>query len=75
VNKVSWRRVCRLLDHPVEKVLLDNVAPIGHAFCADAFINFSTAAGRGLLRVGDSYVIAAAGAAPGATFSAMVFEH
>jgi 3-oxoacyl-[acyl-carrier-protein] synthase III len=75
VNKVSWRRVCRLLDYPVEQVLLDNVASIGHGFCADAFINFSTAAERGLLRGGDSYVIAAAGAAPGATFSAMVFEH
>jgi 3-oxoacyl-[acyl-carrier-protein] synthase-3 len=75
VNKVSWRRVCRLLDYPVQKVLLDNVASIGHGFCADAFINYRTAAERGLLRAGDSYAIAAAGAAPGATFSAMVFEH
>ena len=75
VNKVSWRRVCRLLDYPVQKVLLDNVASIGHGFCADAFINYQTAAERGLLRGGDSYVIAAAGAALGATFSAMVFEH
>jgi 3-oxoacyl-[acyl-carrier-protein] synthase-3 len=75
VNKVSWRRVCRLLDYPVEKVLLDNVASIGHAFCADAFINYQAAAERGLLGVDDSYVIAAAGAALGATFSAMVFQH
>jgi 3-oxoacyl-[acyl-carrier-protein] synthase-3 len=75
VNKVSWRRVCRLLGYPVEQVLLDNIASVGHGFCADAFINFSTAAERGLLGCGDSYVIAAAGAAPGATFSAMVFEH
>jgi 3-oxoacyl-[acyl-carrier-protein] synthase III len=75
VNRVSWRRVCRLLDYPLEKVLLDNIASVGHGFCADAFINFSTAAERGLLAAGDSYVIAAAGAAPGATFSAMVFEH
>jgi 3-oxoacyl-[acyl-carrier-protein] synthase III len=75
VNKVSWRRVSRLLDYPLEQVLLDNVASIGHGFCADPFINFSTAAERGLLRAGDRYVIAAAGAAPGATFSAMVFEH
>ena len=75
VNKVSWRRVCRLLDYPVQQVLLDNVASVGHGFCADAFINYRTMAERGLLRAGDSYVIAAAGAAPGATFSAMVFEH
>jgi 3-oxoacyl-[acyl-carrier-protein] synthase-3 len=75
VNKVSWRRVSRLLDYPVQQVLLDNVASIGHGFCADAFINHQTAAERGLLAAGDRYVIAAAGAAPGATFSAMVFEH
>jgi 3-oxoacyl-[acyl-carrier-protein] synthase III len=75
VNKVSWRRVCRLLDYPVGQVLLDNVASIGHGFCADAFINYRTAAERGLLGAGDRYLIAAAGAAPGATFSAMVFEH
>jgi 3-oxoacyl-[acyl-carrier-protein] synthase-3 len=75
VNKVSWRRVCRLLDYPVGQVLLDNVASIGHGFCADAFINYQTAAERGLIEAGDSYLIAAAGAAPGATFSAMVFEH
>jgi 3-oxoacyl-[acyl-carrier-protein] synthase III len=75
VNKVSWRRVSRLLDVPLATVLLDNVAPIGHAFCADAFINYQTAVERGLLQPGDRYVIAAAGAAPGATFSAMVFEH
>jgi 3-oxoacyl-[acyl-carrier-protein] synthase III len=75
VNKISWRRVCLLLDYPVEKVLLDNVASIGHGFCADAFINYQSAAERGLFRAGDSYLIAAAGASPGATFSAMVFEH
>jgi 3-oxoacyl-[acyl-carrier-protein] synthase-3 len=75
VNLVSWRQVCRQLDFPVEKVLLDNVASVGHAFCADAFINYQTAAARGLLRAGDRYVIAAAGAAQGATYSATVFEH
>jgi hypothetical protein len=53
--------------------LLDNVPVTGHAFCADAFINYETAAQRGLLRHGDRYIIAAAGL--GATFSAMVFEH
>jgi 3-oxoacyl-[acyl-carrier-protein] synthase-3 len=75
VNLVSWRRVCRQLDFPVTRVLLDNVPAIGHGFCADAFINYRTAASRGLLKAGDRYVIAAAGAAMGATFSAMVFQH
>jgi 3-oxoacyl-[acyl-carrier-protein] synthase-3 len=75
VNQVSWRQVCRKLDFPVAKVLLDNVPSVGHGFCADAFINYRTAAARGLLKAGDRYIIAAAGAALGATFSAMVFQH
>ena len=75
VNKVSWRRVCRLLGFPLDRVLLDNVATVGHAFCADAFINYQSAAARGLLATGDRYLIAAAGAAPGATFSAMAVQH
>jgi 3-oxoacyl-[acyl-carrier-protein] synthase-3 len=75
VNLVSWRRVCKKLGFPVARVLLDNVPSVGHGFCADAFINYRTAAARGLLRAGDRYVIAAAGAALGATFSAMIFQH
>lgn len=75
VNLVSWRRVCRKLNFPVAKVLLDNVPSVGHGFCADAFVNYRTAAARGLLGPGDRYVIAAAGAALGATFAAMVFQH
>ena len=75
VNLVSWRQVCRKLDFPVAKVLLDNVPSVGHGFCADAFINYQTAAARGLFEAGNRYVIAAAGAAMGATFSAMVFQH
>jgi len=73
VNVVSWQRLCRRIGFPVDRVLLDNVPVTGHAFCADSFINYQTAAERGLLRSGDRYVIAAAG--QGATFSAMVFEH
>jgi len=75
VNLVSWRRVCRRLDFPVAKVLLDNVPSVGHGFCADAFINYRAAIARGLLGAGDRYVIAAAGAALGATFSVMIFQH
>jgi 3-oxoacyl-[acyl-carrier-protein] synthase-3 len=73
VNAVSWRRLCKRLGYPVEKVVLDNVGLAGHSFAADAFINYATASGRGLLRPGDRYLIAAAGL--GATFSAMVLEH
>lgn len=73
VNSVSWRRLCRRIGYPVEQVLLDNVPVTGHSFAADAFINYQTAAQRGLLHPGDRYLIAAAGL--GATFSAMVLRH
>lgn len=73
VNAVSWRLLCRRIDYPVERVLLDNVPVVGHCFAADAFINYATAAERGLLRPGDHYLVAAAGL--GAMFSAMVFQH
>jgi 3-oxoacyl-[acyl-carrier-protein] synthase-3 len=73
VNQVSWRALCRRLGYPLEKVVLDNVASVGHSFAADAFINLHTATTRGLLQHGDRYLIAASGI--GATFSAMVVEH
>ncbi|GHJ47726.1 3-oxoacyl-ACP synthase [Catellatospora sp. TT07R-123] len=73
VNLISWQKVCRRLGVPTARVVLDNIARYGHVFCADAFINYETARDR--LRPGDRYVVAAAGAGRGATFSAMVFEH
>jgi 3-oxoacyl-[acyl-carrier-protein] synthase III len=75
VNLVSWRRLCRRIGFPVERVVLDNVSRLGHVFCADAFINYQTARERGLLSPGTRFLMAAAGAGRGATFSAMVFEH
>jgi 3-oxoacyl-[acyl-carrier-protein] synthase-3 len=73
VNRVSWQRLAKEIGFPADRVVLDNVPVTGHAFCADAFLNYQTAVGRGLLRRGDRYVMAAAGA--GATFSALVLEH
>ena len=73
VNVMSWRKLCRRMGFPVDRVLLDNVPITGHTFCADVFVNYVTAGVRGLLRPGERYVIAAAGL--GATFSAMVVEH
>ena len=73
VNVVSWRRMCKRIGYPLERVLLDNIPLTGHNFAADAFINYHTAAQRDLLRDGDTYLVAAAGL--GATFSAMVFQH
>jgi 3-oxoacyl-[acyl-carrier-protein] synthase III len=75
VNLIAWRRVCRRLGFPLEQVVQDNIATQGHIFCADAFINYQSAVAGGRLKPGDRYVMAAAGAGRGATFSAMVFEH
>lgn len=73
VNRISWRRVCKLLGYPLEQVLLDNVSVTGHCFGADVFVNYRTATSQGRLRPGDRYLAASAGV--GAVFSAMVFEH
>jgi 3-oxoacyl-[acyl-carrier-protein] synthase-3 len=73
VNAVSWRRMCKRLDYPVEQVLLDNVPVTGHSFGADAFVNYRTAIDQGRLSPGDRYLMVAVGS--GATFTAMVFEH
>jgi 3-oxoacyl-[acyl-carrier-protein] synthase-3 len=75
VNVIAWQRVCRRLAFPVARVVLDNVPTYGHVFCADPFINYRTARERGLLRPGEYYVMAAAGAGRGATFAAMIFQH
>jgi 3-oxoacyl-[acyl-carrier-protein] synthase III len=75
VNHVAWHQVCRTLDYPRDRVVLDNVATVGHLFCADTFVNYRTAQERGLLRPGEPYVMAAAGAGLGAAFSAMAFQH
>ncbi len=71
VNTVAWQRTCRRLDYPLARVGLGALPEVGHVYCADAFLNLA----RADLRPGDHYVLAAAGAARGATFSAMVFQH
>lgn len=75
VNALVWRRLCRRIGFPVERLLLDNLPVAGHVFCVDAFLNYQTARDRGLLRPGSRYLAAAAGAGMGATFAAMIFEH
>lgn len=75
VNHRAWKQVCRILGYPRERVLLDHVTPTGHVFCADSFLNYRTARERGLLRRGEPYVVAAAGAGLGAAFSAMALVH
>lgn len=73
VNVISWERVCELVGLPGERVLLANVPRTGHAFCADAFVNYRTAVDGGALCPGDHYVMVAVGT--GMTFSALVLRH
>lgn len=73
VNVVSWRRICRRIGLPVDRVLLDNVPLVGHTPSADTFINHASAVALGRLAPGDRYLTAGAGF--GAVFSAMVFAH
>jgi 3-oxoacyl-[acyl-carrier-protein] synthase III len=73
VNVVSWRRVCRRLGLPVDRVLLDNVPLVGHTASADTFINHASAVALGRLAPGDRYLTAGAGF--GGVFSAMVLEY
>lgn len=75
VNIVTWQRLCILLQFPLSRVVLDNVATGGHLFCSDAFVNYRTAVDGGLLAPGDRYLMATVGSGEGATFAAMVFEH
>jgi 3-oxoacyl-[acyl-carrier-protein] synthase III len=73
VNRVSWVRLCKQLNFPLDRVFLDNIPVTGHCFCADPFINLSAAVERGRLAIGDRYLATAVGL--GSTFSAMVFEY
>ena len=73
VNRMSWVKVLKILDiRGVDRLFLENLAPMGHCFGADAFINYQTAEEMGLLKPGDHYLMTAVGL--GATFSAMVFR-
>lgn len=73
VNRISWRRICKAVGYPLERVVLGNVPSVGHSFAADFLLNHHTATRQGLLRPGDRYLVAASGL--GATFAAMVLEH
>ncbi|PPF42353.1 3-oxoacyl-ACP synthase [Pseudoclavibacter sp. AY1F1] len=73
VNRISWKRACRMLGYPLTQVHLENVPELGHCFGADTFINYVDVHRDGLLRPGDHYLMASVGL--GSTFSAMVFEY
>jgi 3-oxoacyl-[acyl-carrier-protein] synthase-3 len=73
VNRVSWTVAAKNLGIPNDKIYLGNIEATGHSFCADPFINYQSAAERGLLKPGDHYLMTSAGL--GQSFAAMVFQH
>jgi 3-oxoacyl-[acyl-carrier-protein] synthase-3 len=73
VNRSSWLRLARRLELPAERLYLDNVARLGHCYCADPFLNYESACSEGRLEPGDYYLMAAVGL--GATFTAVVLRH
>jgi 3-oxoacyl-[acyl-carrier-protein] synthase-3 len=72
VNRYSWTSIARLLGLPLERVYLENVPKTGHCFCADPFMNLSTARVEGAVRPGDTVVMVSAG--QGGTFTASLVQ-
>lgn len=72
VNRYSWTSIARLLGLGLERVYLENVPKTGHCFCADPFMNLSTARAEGAVRPGDLAVMVSAG--QGGTFTAAVIQ-
>ncbi|MEU5611769.1 ketoacyl-ACP synthase III family protein [Streptomyces sparsogenes] len=72
VNRLSWKGVAKELGLPYSQVFLDNLPRLGHANCADPYLNLASLRAAGRLAPGDRYVLAAVGL--GATFGAAVLE-
>ncbi|GAA2742145.1 3-oxoacyl-[acyl-carrier-protein] synthase III C-terminal domain-containing protein [Kitasatospora cinereorecta] len=70
VNRYSWSTAARRLGLPLERIYLENVPKTGHCFCADPYLNLSTARAEGVLRPGDTVLMVSAG--QGGTFAAAV---
>ncbi|MGY0057640.1 3-oxoacyl-[acyl-carrier-protein] synthase III C-terminal domain-containing protein [Streptomyces sp. LZ34] len=72
VNRLSWKGVAKELGIPYSQIFLDNLPRLGHANCADPFLNLASLRASGRLEPGDRYVMAAVGL--GATFGAVVLQ-
>ncbi|MEU0128137.1 MULTISPECIES: ketoacyl-ACP synthase III family protein [unclassified Streptomyces] len=70
VNRYSWTTTARRLGLPLDRIYLENVPKTGHCFCADPFMNLSTARAEGVVRPGANVLMVSAG--QGGTFAAAV---
>ncbi|MEU5640155.1 3-oxoacyl-[acyl-carrier-protein] synthase III C-terminal domain-containing protein [Streptomyces milbemycinicus] len=72
VNRLSWKGVAKELGIPFSQIFLDNLPRLGHANCADPYLNLASLRASGRLAPGDRYVLATVGL--GATFGAVVLQ-
>ncbi|MDX3231457.1 ketoacyl-ACP synthase III family protein [Streptomyces sp. ME19-01-6] len=72
VNRLSWKGVAKELGIPYSQIFLDNLPRLGHANCADPYLNLASLRASGRLEPGDRYVMATVGL--GATFGAVVLQ-
>ncbi|MGO4753982.1 3-oxoacyl-[acyl-carrier-protein] synthase III C-terminal domain-containing protein, partial [Streptomyces sp. 2MCAF27] len=72
VNRLSWKGVAKELGIPFSQIFLDNLPLLGHANCADPYLNLASLRASGRLAPGDRYVLATVGL--GATFGAVVLQ-
>ncbi|MES4903266.1 MULTISPECIES: 3-oxoacyl-[acyl-carrier-protein] synthase III C-terminal domain-containing protein [unclassified Streptomyces] len=72
VNRLSWKGVAKELGIPFSQIFLDNLPRLGHANCADPYLNLASLRASGRLEPGDRYVMATVGL--GATFGAVVLQ-
>jgi 3-oxoacyl-[acyl-carrier-protein] synthase-3 len=70
VNRYSWSTTARKLGLPLGRIYLENVPKTGHCFCADPFMNLSTARAEGAVRPGTNVLLVSAG--QGGSFAAAV---
>jgi 3-oxoacyl-[acyl-carrier-protein] synthase-3 len=61
VNRYSWSTAARLLGIPLDRIYLDNVPQTGHCFCADPFLNLSSARAQAVTKPGDTVLMVSAG--------------
>lgn len=61
VNIPTWQKIAEALRFPIEKVYLNNISKMGHAFCSDHLINLSSAIEDGCLNKDDYYLMVGCG--------------
>ncbi|WP_100444589.1 3-oxoacyl-[acyl-carrier-protein] synthase III C-terminal domain-containing protein [Glycomyces xiaoerkulensis] len=72
VNRISWRRVCKRIGFPMDKVMTDLIPITGHCYTADSFLNYVEALRQDYLEPGDHYMVVGVGTH--GSFASMVFQ-